>query len=645
MATLLELAKLSRAVYDPDDDSRIPPGWEPHGASSHHEWEQTCAFHGQAYRKSSAEVVISFRGTIKKLRNFISDARLSLGFTHQGEEYAIAYAIEVLKRLRAEYGDRPLPTLTVTGHSLGGNLAQVVTAFFQNGGELPRGFNSELAKKVKADFQELAESIHMPAVTFQAPGVAKTYIAEGKDGSHYDGLHLYNPNDLVRLGGSVNIGVQAKLPMARREFKSVAPTVPDQASDTLNITSTSHSAIMESTEASPQSSAPASPWASRTPSVVSLSKLSTSAASASWSVVEGVSGAVSATAKTAVTFIPAHKIAATIEILEAQPAIGNLTPQQYKDLMARPEHLDLLRTITPAQYEVIPYHKSALLKALREDKLDASEISIVVDGLKRLMALEPEQTTLRNKGRARLIAWQESWIALKDGVGAMDSTAFEALAVLRQTLNEHRRELHELGKGLQTWVNANQDRISANEDQLLQEVSKAGVEVDNKDSLRLIADLKTENKKLSAENENLSKAIDTAYKEVVLDAELVNNKLQELGESIGLSSTSDPLQSDAESQSADAPDLRSVQARQIQIEQDSIRSELANLRKEHARSQASPSHLAEFESKSRRVTEGGPDAWMQRELRREQLSLLQKLAQADSGWSLTAVATTQALLK
>ncbi|MES2354888.1 MAG: Mbeg1-like protein [Pseudomonadota bacterium] len=464
MATLLEFAKLSRTVYPspPGAASRVPPDWEPYGPSSNDEWEKKWAFHAQAYRKTTGEVVISFRGTeFKKLPNLYSDARLSIGLTHRGEECAIAYTMEVLKKLRAEYGDGALPPITVTGHSLGGNLAQVVTAFFENNGESPPWFNPELAQKVKADFQDIASSLRMPAVTFQAPGVAKSYIAEGKDSKYYDGLHLFNPRDLVRLGGSVNIGVPSELSIARGGFKDVVQAALEQASDILSVAFSADRATPTSADAASQGSGSASPWRSYTPSVSSLSKLPASAASA-----------VGEAAQTAITFFPAHKIGATIDILEAQPAIGNLTPQLYKDLMARPEQLDLLRAITPTQYEAMPYHKSILLKALLEDNLNAGEISIVIDGLKALAALEPEQKALRNKGKARLIAWQKQWNTPKADTGVIDSTAFELLAQLRQTMKEHRQELHALGKGLETWLNANQDRINVNQDRIIQEQGK-----------------------------------------------------------------------------------------------------------------------------------------------------------------------------
>ena len=113
MASILEYAKLSQAVYD--DEGGQPEGWklvafQPSGKGL------TNAFQGGAYTRDG-ELVIACKGTSQG-RDILADVKLGIGMNSSQFSRAEKFA----KKL-ANSGPKKV---TVTGHSLGGAIAQIV---------------------------------------------------------------------------------------------------------------------------------------------------------------------------------------------------------------------------------------------------------------------------------------------------------------------------------------------------------------------------------------------------------------------------------------------------------------------------------------------------------------------------------------
>ncbi len=95
-------------------------------------------FSAVAYKnEQTKEIIIAYRGTDSPLDAIISDAQLAFNLTPQQAAPAVEFFEEI-----AENADNGGYSITITGHSLGGALAQYV-----------------------------ASLKHVPAVTFNAPGV------------------------------------------------------------------------------------------------------------------------------------------------------------------------------------------------------------------------------------------------------------------------------------------------------------------------------------------------------------------------------------------------------------------------------------------------------------------------------------------
>ncbi len=125
MASVQDYAKLSMAVYK---DNGLPQGWgilEPDSESS--------GFYAIAYRNlTSGEVVIAYRGT-----EFLSDAgdlaaaeailKEAAGFDAMHQQFIDG--LEFARRVHDQF-EAQAPSITVTGHSLGGTLAQLAADVF-----------------------------------------------------------------------------------------------------------------------------------------------------------------------------------------------------------------------------------------------------------------------------------------------------------------------------------------------------------------------------------------------------------------------------------------------------------------------------------------------------------------------------------
>jgi pimeloyl-ACP methyl ester carboxylesterase len=111
MASLLELSRLSSAVYD---DQPAAPGWATlevrAGGSGFGDGLQAAAF------RRDGETIVAFRGTVMGRTDIAADLQLGIGMntSHFGS------AGDFIERYAGAGG------LTVCGHSLGGAIAQVV---------------------------------------------------------------------------------------------------------------------------------------------------------------------------------------------------------------------------------------------------------------------------------------------------------------------------------------------------------------------------------------------------------------------------------------------------------------------------------------------------------------------------------------
>ncbi len=122
MTKLLTYAEMANKVYHvPDWNKAMMPGWNTWKFGEGNE-NTTGGFHGCIYKKGS-EVVVVFRGTASG-RDVLADARLALGICPRQ-----AGAAADLYRRAARIFDGA--SITITGHSLGGGLAQVVAHWYK----------------------------------------------------------------------------------------------------------------------------------------------------------------------------------------------------------------------------------------------------------------------------------------------------------------------------------------------------------------------------------------------------------------------------------------------------------------------------------------------------------------------------------
>jgi len=187
MATILELAELSNAVYTGAKVS----GWTVLQTSDGYSSSSSPAYYGVAYENTQThEIVIANRGTDFQnvsmgLSSLLNDADLALSADSPDENAAIAFA----RLIAAKY---PGHTLTETGHSLGGSEAQAATAALI----------------------DATPSVAVTAVTFNAPGVASNYFDKAL--TSYPVLNLYAQGDWIHAAGTINggghLGSSAVLP-------------------------------------------------------------------------------------------------------------------------------------------------------------------------------------------------------------------------------------------------------------------------------------------------------------------------------------------------------------------------------------------------------------------------------------------------
>ena len=121
--------------------------------------EAWAGFAAVAYKnEQTKEIIISYRGTDSPLDVILSDAQLAFNLTPQQAAPAVEFFEDIVKN-----ADNAGYSITITGHSLGGALAQYV-----------------------------ASLKHVPAVTFNAPGVD---VPSG--GTSENIINYVNMNDIV----------------------------------------------------------------------------------------------------------------------------------------------------------------------------------------------------------------------------------------------------------------------------------------------------------------------------------------------------------------------------------------------------------------------------------------------------------------
>ncbi|MHB1586281.1 MAG: lipase family protein [Acidiferrobacteraceae bacterium] len=196
MATILELAELSAAVYG---DAPVPTGWTKIQAST----PASDGYLGVAYVNThTKEIVIANRGTRRtSLADLLNDAMLLAQDPNDPDELsAIAFAKQIVKDFMQPGGQYAGYTLTETGHSLGGAEAQAATAALVDLGLDPS----------------------VSAVTFNSPGIASRLF---NPTTSYNVLNLYTQGDIIHEVGGTHLGTTAVLatgPTLTQEYDALA---------------------------------------------------------------------------------------------------------------------------------------------------------------------------------------------------------------------------------------------------------------------------------------------------------------------------------------------------------------------------------------------------------------------------------------
>ncbi|MHB1677394.1 MAG: lipase family protein [Sulfuriferula sp.] len=206
MATILELAELSAAVYG---DHPIPSGWSVLTSSTqiNPAWAID-GYYGVAYQNTTTgEIVIANRGTdlknfsnLTNLLNLESDVQLALHEATQVQTDAANFSIAVANLAKATNPNVPI---IETGHSLGGSEAQAATVALTAYAQTHPGFS-------------------VSAVTFNSPGIGGYLVPAGVS---YTVQNFYDQGDAIHLAGGNHLGSSTLLP-AGPNTASLALTAP-----------------------------------------------------------------------------------------------------------------------------------------------------------------------------------------------------------------------------------------------------------------------------------------------------------------------------------------------------------------------------------------------------------------------------------
>lgn len=171
MTTFLQLAEFARAAYgDPIPNSQDWKALQPIQIN-----DVDC--YGQAYKNEKThEIIITYRGTRPtSLNDLINDANLSLHIETRSQETAAYYA-GLIADANPDY------KIILTGHSLGGNLAQAATASLTDKG------------------------VNASAVLFNAPGIGGWKYAHNS--TDYNVLNIVSRTDTIHFAGGDHLGTE-----------------------------------------------------------------------------------------------------------------------------------------------------------------------------------------------------------------------------------------------------------------------------------------------------------------------------------------------------------------------------------------------------------------------------------------------------
>lgn len=128
MASTEDLAKLSLEVYD----GTVPYGWNRLTDSRDFPEITAPGFYAAVYQNiATGEIVIAYRGTTV---SDSGDLGADIALTVSGEHPQFEAALQFANQINSTYGEQPGVTISVTGHSLGGGLAQLAADVFGFGG-------------------------------------------------------------------------------------------------------------------------------------------------------------------------------------------------------------------------------------------------------------------------------------------------------------------------------------------------------------------------------------------------------------------------------------------------------------------------------------------------------------------------------
>ena len=190
-------ASLSNAAYD--SNAELPSGWTrldlpPPVASN-----PVNGFQGSAFQNEQGDVIIAYAGTdfTDLSGDVLNDIMLGLGQKPGQLENANALYDYVSNNY-------PNAEISLTGHSLGGALAQLVIA------------NKALQALNVGNSDKAAEIRHQDVVTFNAPGVMDILSQTARDHVYPNVINLVYPGDLVSLIGE-HIGSTFEIPLSLYE--------------------------------------------------------------------------------------------------------------------------------------------------------------------------------------------------------------------------------------------------------------------------------------------------------------------------------------------------------------------------------------------------------------------------------------------
>lgn len=210
MASTEDLAKLSLEVYD----AGVPYGWSRLTESGDFPDIVAAGFYAAAYQNTvTQEIVIAYEGTFPAWS--LTDWSANLALLVKGENPQFVAALQFAEEINSTYGG-PNARITVTGHSLGGGLAQLAADVFGWGG-----------------------------VTFDAPGMGQLttgdaarqfddfFALTGKSFGHVPGM-LFDPENPGVLGFS-NLSVAGSIvPLAGEHIGLTLPPI-EVENNTFNV--------------------------------------------------------------------------------------------------------------------------------------------------------------------------------------------------------------------------------------------------------------------------------------------------------------------------------------------------------------------------------------------------------------------------